>query len=143
MSGGAPGWELAEDEARDALALPPRGRYTLFLQLACDWEEAWGLRNPDGWVLASDPDGAGGDAFPLWPHPDLARACAQGPWEDAEPAAIPLDELLDALLPLLEEDRLRVATFPAPGGESWLVAPDELRRDLEAELALGGAGDLK
>ena len=37
MSGGEPGWELGEDEARDALALPPRGRYTLFLQSPCGY----------------------------------------------------------------------------------------------------------
>ncbi|HYG65861.1 MAG TPA: DUF2750 domain-containing protein [Thermoanaerobaculia bacterium] len=137
MSGGA-GWELGEDEARDALALPAQGRYTLFLQLACDWEEAWGLRNPDGWVVASGPEG---DSFPLWPHPHLAQACARGPWEDAAPAAIPLDELLDDLLPLLAEDHVKVAAFPTPDGESWVVAPDELRRGLEAELALGQSGE--
>lgn len=136
------GWEIGDDEVRAAFALSPEDRYALLLQLTCDWEEAWGLRNPDGWVLARDP--ARGDAFPLWPHPEFARicarACAHGPWGDAVTEAIPLAELLGGLLPLLAEDGLRVAAFPvpsAPAGESRLVSPEALRRDLEAELALG------
>jgi hypothetical protein len=137
-------WDLGEDEVRGALALPARDRHILFVQLVCDWEETWGLRNPDGWVLARgprashDPDGvAKGGAFPLWPHSELARLCARGPWEDAAPEAIPLDELLESLLPLLAEEGLQVAVFPAPDGDSRLTSPEELRRDLEAELALG------
>ena len=50
---------------------------------------------------------------------------------------MPLDELLDDLLPLLEEDGIRVAVFPSPQGEGVLVDPGELGRDLRAELALG------
>jgi hypothetical protein len=132
------GWEIGDDEVRAALALPAEDRYTLLLQLACDWEEAWGLRHADGWALARDP--ARGEAFPLWPHAEFARACAHGPWEDAVAEAIPLAELLGDLLPLLSEEGLRVAAFPlpsAPEGESRLVSPEELRRDLEAELVLG------
>ena len=132
---GRAGWEIGADELRAAFALPGRDRYALLLQLVCDWEEAWGLRDADGWVLAKDA--ARGDAFPLWPHPDFAQACARGPWQDAAPEAVPLAELLDDLLPLLAEDGLRVAAFPVPDGEAWHVPPDELGRDLEAELELG------
>lgn len=128
-------WVLSADERRQMLALPPRERYGLFLQITIDWDEVWGLHSSEGWVLSSGEDGR--DALPLWPHPDFAEACAHAAWEGTRPEPVPLDELLSDLLPLLEEDGIRVAVFPSPRGEGVLVSPDELRRDLEAELKLG------
>lgn len=130
-----PTWVLSEPELRQVLALPARERYGLFLQITVDWEEAWGLLSPEGWVLSSGEDGR--DVLPLWPHPGFAEACAYGSWEGTSPAAVPLDELLDDLLPLLAEDGIRVAVFPSPRGEGILVDPGELQRDLRAELELG------
>jgi hypothetical protein len=128
-------WALSPEERRKVLSFAPRERYGLFLQLTADWEEAWGLHSADGWVLSSGEDGR--DVFPLWPHPAFAEACARGSWEGTSPEAVPLDELLDDLLPLLAEDGIRVAIFPSPEGEGVLVTPEELRRDLKAELELG------
>ena len=129
-------WELAADEKELVLALSPRERYGYFIQLAVDGEETWGLKNAEGWVLAGDQDR---DAFPLWPHPDLAAACALGDWEGAQPEAIGLEELLDDLIPILEEDGIAVAVFPGLDGESAVVVPEDLRRDLQAEIDLGAA----
>ena len=132
-------WELTDDERRLALALSPKERYSYFVQLLVDEEEAWGLRNDEGWVLGSDPER--GDILPLWPHSAFAEACAQGTWDDARPAEIPLDDLLEELLPLLEEDRIMVAVFPTPDGDSVLIAPEELGRDVRAEIELGEGGE--
>ena len=128
-------WDLTPQERRQVLAMPPRERYGLFLQLIVDWEEAWGLHSPEGWVLSSGEDGR--DVLPLWPHPGFAEACAHGTWEGTHPEPIPLEELLDDLLPILEEDGIRVAAFPSPQGEGVLLPPGELRRDLKAEMELG------
>jgi hypothetical protein len=135
-------WELEEGERELVLALSARERYVYFVQLAVDTEEVWGLRNPDGWVLAGDglPEGegeTGRDAFPIWPHPDFAAACAVADWEGAEPAPIGLAELLEDLLPILEEDGHALAVFPDADGESAVVEPENLRRDLQAEIELG------
>jgi hypothetical protein len=127
-------WELEEGEKATVLALPPRERYTYFIQLTVDSDEAWGLRNPDGWVLAGDGER---NAFPLWPHPDFAAACAQGDWEGAAAEAIGLTELLEDLIPLLEEDGLTLAVFPDPDGDSAVVEPKDLREALKAEIELG------
>jgi len=125
-------WETGEDELRALQGLPAADRAIHLVQLVADWDEAWGLQDDQGWVVAKETD-----AFPLWPHPNLARACARNNWEGAEPAAIFLDELLDELLPLLEEDGLHTALFPTPDDPGVLLDAAELRRKLEAELDLG------
>ena len=130
-------WDLEEGERELVLALSPGERYIYFVQLAVDTEEVWGLRNPDGWVLAGDELPEGRDAFPVWPHPDFAAACAVADWEGAEPAPIGLAELLEDLLPILEEDGLALAVFPDADGDSAVVEPEDLRRDLQAEIELG------
>jgi hypothetical protein len=133
-------WDLETGERELVLALPSHERYVYFVQLAVDTEEVWGLRNPDGWVLAEMDR----DAFPVWPHPDFAAACAVAEWEGAQPAPIGLAELLEDLLPILEEDGHALAVFPAADGDCSVVEPEQLRRDLEAEIELGqpeGAGD--
>lgn len=128
-------WALEEEEQRLALALPSRERYSYFIQLLVDEESVWGLRDDEGWVLGSDPEH--GDIFPLWPHSAFAEACARGTWEGGKPAEIPLDEFIEDLLPLLEEDHITVAAFPTPDGNSLLVSPKDLDRDLRTEIELG------
>jgi hypothetical protein len=132
-------WDLDEEERRLALALPMQERYSYFVQVLVDEEQVWGLRNDEGWVLGSDPER--GDILPLWPHSDFASACARGSWQDAVPAEIPLDDLLEELLPLLAEDHITVAAFPIPEGDSVLVPPDALGKDLLAEIELGEAAN--
>lgn len=125
-------WETGEDELGALQSLPAEDRAVHLVQLIADWDEAWGLQDDQGWVVAKETD-----AFPFWPHPDLARACARGNWEGAEPAAIPLDQLLEDLLPLLEEDGLRTALFPTPDDPGVLAEAADFGRRLEAELDLG------
>jgi len=126
-------WEIEEEEVRRLLALPPEDRAVSFFQLAADWEEAWGLRDADGWIVAQETD-----ALPLWPHAAFAEACARGPWEGAAPEPVALDDLLEDLLPLLQEDGLRIAIFPSPEDPGLLLAPEEVRERLERELEIGG-----
>src|SRR5262245_63482126 len=96
-------WEIEEEEARRTLALPAADRAVLFFQLVADWEQAWGLKDAAGWIIARESN-----ALPLWPHAVFAEACVRGSWEGAAAEAIPLGELLDALLPLLAEDGVEI-----------------------------------
>lgn len=125
-------WEIEEGEVRQLLALPAQDRALTFFQLAADWEEVWGLKDAEGWVVARETD-----ALPLWPHAVFAEACAQGAWEGAAPEPLPIDDLLEDLLPLLAEDGLRVAVFPVPGDPGLLMSPAEAGERLEAELEIG------
>ena len=125
-------WETDEDELRRLQELPAADRAIQLVQLTVDWEEAWALTDEQGWVVSKETD-----ALPLWPHPELARACARGNWTGAEPAPLSLDDLLDDLLPLLEDDGLRAALFPTPDDPGEIVDPAELRRRLGVEMEVG------
>jgi hypothetical protein len=124
---------MGEGESRELLALPAEDRSINFFQLLADWEEAWGLTDVAGWVVAKETD-----ALPLWPHPDFAEACARGPWEGAVPKPVSIDDLLIDLLPLLAGDRMQVAVFPSPGDPGLLLSPVEFGERLERELRIGG-----
>lgn len=126
-------WEIEEGEVAQLLALTPADRALAFFQLAADWEEVWGLKDADGWLVSKETD-----ALPLWPHAVFAEACARGAWEGALPEPLPVDDLLEDLLPVLEEDGLRVAVFPVPEDPGILMPPEEVRDRLEAELEIGG-----
>ena len=126
-------WEIEEEEVRRLLSLPPEDRAVSFFQLVADWEEAWGLRDAEGWIVAQETD-----ALRLWPHGAFAEACARGPWEGAAPEPVALDDLLEDLLPLLQEDGLRIAVFPSSEDPGLLLAPGEVRERLERELEIGG-----
>ena len=125
-------WEIEEEEVRQLLALPAADRVVTFFQLVADWDEAWGLKDSAGWIVAKDTD-----ALPLWPHAAFAEACARGAWAGAVPEPISIVELLEDLLPLLEEDGLAVTAFPAPEEAGIVMPPGEIRERLETELELG------
>ncbi len=125
-------WEIEEDEVRQLLSLPAADRAVTFFQLVADWEEAWGLKDSAGWIVARETN-----ALPLWPHAAFAEVCARGAWKGATAEAIPLGELLDDLLPLLEEDGLAIAVFPALDDPGMVMPPGEIRERLEEELELG------
>jgi hypothetical protein len=124
-------WPLGEGEDAELFALPAEDRALQFFQLVADWEEAWGLKDADGWVVDKESD-----SLPLWPHAALADACAARRWPDATPEPVPLDDLLIDLLPLLAADNLRVADFPSPDDPGLLLSPVEVADRLEGELQI-------
>lgn len=125
-------WEIEDEEVQQLLALPAAERAVTFFQLVADWEEAWGLKDATGLIVTRETN-----AMPLWPHAAFAEACARGAWEDTTPEPISIAELLEDLLPLLEEDGIDVSVFPAPSDAGTVMPPGELRERLERELELG------
>lgn len=123
---------ISPQELAAVSALPGPERYAYFVKRVTDAECAWGLF-ADGWALAGD--GEGGRVFPLWPARAYAEACATDSWAGYAPREVPLDELLEELLPRLEQDGVRPGVFFTPAGQGVTPPPERLREDLLAHRA--------
>ena len=114
------------------LKLPGPERYDHFIKHVADCEEAWGLWR-DGWAMGEDDSGA--PTFPIWPAKDYAALSADGPWTGYEPASIPLDDLINELLPKLEEDEVKPSIFRTPQGDAVMPDIPQLMADLQREMS--------
>jgi hypothetical protein len=101
------------------------------IRRVADFEEAWGLRSPSGWITLADDNSR--PLFPLWPHAEYAEACRGLADSDVTPTSIPLGHLLDVLLPQFVADGTLVAVFPTPEGRGVPTPADRLRADLLSE----------
>lgn len=115
--------EQSQDRMQAVLRLPAARRYSYFLQRVAESGEVWGL-DGEGWALALDD--AGRDVLPLWPTPEFAAMCATRLWSGFQPRAIKLQELLENVLPQLEEEGMPVGIFFTPEGQGHPVSAREL-----------------
>ncbi|MBN1123429.1 MAG: DUF2750 domain-containing protein [Sedimentisphaerales bacterium] len=129
-------YNVNEKELRSVLSLDFSKRYAYFIKKVCDWEEIWSLRNEDGWVVLGDSEG--NECFPVWPAKDFAAMACQGDWKDCEPSSIPLDKWLTSWIDGLRNDQRLVAVFPNQDLKSSVVSSDQLRTDMQEELAKYG-----
>lgn len=120
---------LSTARADALLAMDGEARYRYLVTESVAGEEAWGLRDEEGWATVGDEEGK--VYLPLWPHAELAARCATDTWQAYRPEAIRLVELLAAWLPSLAEEGWGVAAFPTPDGAGVHVDCDRLRADLE------------
>ena len=117
-------------EIEAVLKLPGPKRYSHFVKVVADWEEAWGLYD-DGWAMAGGEEGV--LVFPIWPAREYAELCATGVWENYTPESIPLKDLLEELLPKLKEDGVLPGVFYTPSDKGVLPLADQLLEDLRTE----------
>jgi hypothetical protein len=126
-------WEVNDDEFDSVLGLRGNQRYGYFVKRAASHGELWGLRGSGGWVVSEDDEG--NQHFPVGPHSRFAQACAAGPWAEEATVAIDIDEWVEAWLPNLHRDGMRLAVFQTPGDQGVSVTPERLRQDLDDELS--------
>jgi hypothetical protein len=112
--------------------LPAPKRYDYFVKRVADWERAWTLKGDSGWLTATDE--AGVVHLPLWAHPLFAEMCATGEWSKATVVPVDLRDLIDRLLPQLDQDQQLVSVMPVSEGTGVSVDPKRLQEDLLAEL---------
>jgi hypothetical protein len=125
-------YKINQQQIDRVLALPAAERYGHFIRRVADWEELWGLKTEEGWVMVGSKEGA--SCLPFWPHLEYAKLFATSEWADAIPERIELSTFM-GWLPKIERDGYFVAVFPTPLGKGVVVEPMKLRSGLAAECA--------
>jgi hypothetical protein len=123
--------KLNSKQISEVMALPGKDRYEHFIKVIADWQEVWGLYQ-NGWALAGTDDGT--TVFPLWPAQEYAQLCAANEWVGYEARAIPLNELMDELLPKLKKDGFLPGVFYTPSNKGITPSVDEFKSAIDAEL---------
>jgi hypothetical protein len=111
--------------------LPGPQRYEYFIKRVAESGVVWSLYR-DGWALAKKQDGT--LVFPLWPDSDFAQICADYEWAGYQPQSFALAELVDELLPQLEQDGIVTGVFYTPGARDVMPTAGLLRADLDDAL---------
>jgi len=73
-------YRFGPSEVDAVLRARPEKRYAYFVNRVADWEEVWGLRNADGWVMSATD--AGQQVAPFWPFRAFAERAAVGSWSN-------------------------------------------------------------
>jgi hypothetical protein len=123
--------KVNQKELESVLKLDAPKRYNYFIKKVVDFEICYALFK-DGWIIVATSDNQ--IAFPLWPLQEYAEICKSGEWENAEIVAIPLDELINQLLPSLEKDNISTAIFYTPENKGVVVSCIQLKNDLREEI---------
>jgi hypothetical protein len=119
--------KLDTRQLQAVVMLPGPQRYEYFVKRVLETGVVWSLFR-QGWALAKKEDGT--LVFPLWPDREFATICADYEWTGYEPASFSLDELIDELLPQLEQDGIVTGVFYTPGARDVMPTAGLLRRDL-------------
>ena len=123
--------EVNDQQLKAVSALAGPKRYEHFIKVVVDCEEAWGLFS-DGWALSETDSGE--PIFPIWPARRYAEVCAQDQWDGYDPESIPLEHLINELLPMLKEDGVLPGVFLTPEGKGVTPEIDLLLGDLQTEI---------
>lgn len=132
-SGSSQAAPLTPSESAALKAMDPLSRAEWMLEDCARHEEAWALEDADGWVvfcLAEAPEDASPWALPLWPRQELAALEAKDASEQVR--RLPLAELLEGLLPELEQRGWQVLACPGGDGGASEAAGAFSRRLSEA-----------
>ena len=119
----------SDKEIQSVLLLDGPARFDHFIKQVIDFEEAWGLWN-DGWALMANNEGT--SVFPLWPAREYAELHRHGDWAEYQAKPIPLNDLLNDLLPGFGERGVLPGVFPTPTGKGLTPTSEELARKLRA-----------
>lgn len=102
-------YELSDTERNAALQLNADYRFDHFISKLVEHEELFVLTDEHGVMMLTTDDE---DCIPVWPHPEYAKAWAEGEWADCKPQSITLKVWLERWIDGMEQDELCVAVFP-------------------------------
>jgi hypothetical protein len=126
-------YKMNDKQFEAVLALESVDRYEHFISKVVDWEQLWGVKSEEGWLVPVAPEGF--EYFPLWPHPEFAQKITDQHFPGHTATEISLEALTDHWLPLFEEDNVKVAIFPNNDWTFWCVDARELKEALINEMA--------
>jgi len=91
-------------------------RYIYSIKRIADQEVAWTLKDSEGIIRTVGEDDIG--YFHVWPYKEYALKCAVGEWSGFNLHRIPLNDLLNVILPNLLNEGTQVAVFKVPSDPS-------------------------
>ncbi len=125
-------YRLEANEANQLLALSSPERYKHFLEKVADWEQLWGARDKQGWLVQATSDGQ--HYVSLWPHPEFAKDATKRFFPGNYEEEIDFEFLLEQWLPMLKEQNIKVAIFPNREWHSVLLDAEKFEQDLRKEM---------
>jgi hypothetical protein len=95
-----------------------------FIENVKEHQTVWGLQDEtgEGWVVCDSSEYEETDVMPLWSSAEKAQVHCTEEWQDYQPAAITLTELLEYWIKDLHDDGVLV-------GVDWIAEQDCLELD--------------
>ena len=127
--------KMHEKQITNLLQFSPEKRYNYFIRYCADFQQVWGLVvGEDSWVVFKDADGD--EIFPLWPHPDIAKACCFDEHKkmSAKPQKIELKSFIQNCIPDMISSEVNFGIFYDCNKEGLMVTGDVLQAAIENEV---------
>lgn len=109
-------------------------RLEYFLYRIFECEEVWMLESDLDWFIDSR-----GEQFimPLWPYERYALDCISGDWAALRAQAMSLEDLVNQLLPELDEEDVLLEIMPTQENPGCLIGASQLRAILDGMIGAG------
>ncbi|OMH25277.1 hypothetical protein BGP75_26115 [Motiliproteus sp. MSK22-1] len=125
-------YRLEDGQLESLLALSSEERYRHFLEKVADWEQLWGARDEQGWLVQATSTNQA--YISLWPHPAFATDAIRRHFPGNFEEEIDFEYLLNEWLPLLKQENIKISIFPDRQWHSVLVDVEKFESDLRQEM---------
>ena len=125
-------YKMNEKQFEAVLGLDGFKRYDHFVSKVGDWQQLWGVKSDEGWLVPVAPEEF--EYFPVWPHPEYAQRIADENFPGHSATEISAQEFLDHWLPLFKQDSVKVAVFPNHEWTFWCMEPEDLKDEIKNEM---------
>ncbi|GAA3921129.1 DUF2750 domain-containing protein [Litoribacillus peritrichatus] len=124
-------------QLEDIQKLSCEDRYNYFLSVVGEEREIWILVNEEKQFLKIFSEDEGFEYLPVWPSLEFAQVYCESVTETLKPKNIGLPEFFKKWVPGLQGDGLEVGVFPGSDATVWIMAPSEIKDDIQDELSSG------
>jgi hypothetical protein len=125
-------YKINPQQFEATLALSSSKRCSHFIDKITQYEQLWGVKNAEGWLVPITPENL--EYFPVWPHPEYAQKSVDENFEGYEVQEISIEEFMEYWIPLFGEDSVKLAVFPNMQWEFWVMEPKDMLECLREEM---------